>query len=164
MDLALFIGDFLEVFQNFYRWLRSKLKAYQRLQLGRKGEDAATSFLKKKGYFIWKRNWRCRQGELDIIAYNDRCLRIIEVKSRQKQHQGDFPAIEAITAEKIERMDKLARIFMRRNSKQMRIRGLNSFCCEGIVVLFAKTWLNSKEIIYYQNLSDSFDFSNLNGN
>lgn len=51
--------------------------------IGKIGEDLATSFLMKQGFRIIERNYRIQQGELDIIAKKDGLLRFIEVKSVQ---------------------------------------------------------------------------------
>lgn len=45
------------------------------------GEEAACAFLLKKKYRILKRNFRCRYGEVDIIAYRDGEICFIEVKT-----------------------------------------------------------------------------------
>ena len=39
-----------------------------RQRLGKKGEEAACAYLERKGYVICRRNYRCRYGEIDIIA------------------------------------------------------------------------------------------------
>ena len=48
---------------------------------GRMGEDRAAGFLEKKGYTILKRNYRCREGEIDVIAKKKGELIFIEVKN-----------------------------------------------------------------------------------
>jgi putative endonuclease len=40
----------------------------KRLKLGREGENAVGAYLKKKGYRIIEKNFRCKLGEIDIIA------------------------------------------------------------------------------------------------
>ncbi len=50
--------------------------------IGKKGEDLAFNFLKKKGYNILNRNWTFYRGELDIVAIHDCHLVIVEVKTR----------------------------------------------------------------------------------
>ena len=55
---------------------------------GRKGEDLACEFLKKKGYRILERNFRCKMGEMDIIAAGDGCLCFVEVKARTRTDYG----------------------------------------------------------------------------
>ena len=50
--------------------------------LGRQGERTAAKFLKRRGYRIITRNFRCSVGEIDIIARHDSMLVFVEVKSR----------------------------------------------------------------------------------
>jgi putative endonuclease len=49
---------------------------------GRAGEDAAVRFLRRRGYRILERNYRCPAGEIDVVAEQDGVLCFIEVKSR----------------------------------------------------------------------------------
>ncbi|MFZ5633877.1 MAG: YraN family protein [Bacillota bacterium] len=53
----------------------------ERIALGRAGEDAAVHYLRKKGLRIVQRNFRCRLGELDIIARDGSSLVFIEVRT-----------------------------------------------------------------------------------
>ncbi|WP_020418158.1 YraN family protein [Amycolatopsis sp. ATCC 39116] len=76
------------------------------LTLGRRGEDIAARHLQKLGFVVLARNWRCRQGELDLIATNGRTLVICEVKTRTRESFGD-PA-EAVTEDKVARIRRLA--------------------------------------------------------
>ena len=59
-----------------------------RRQLGKIGEDMAAEILRCKGYRILERNYRCRAGEIDIIAdrYGELCF--VEVKTRQGFNYG----------------------------------------------------------------------------
>ncbi|NIH81850.1 YraN family protein [Amycolatopsis viridis] len=75
------------------------------LVLGRRGEDIAVRHLQKLGFVVLSRNWRCRQGELDLVATDGRTLVICEVKTRAQESFGD-PA-EAVTADKIARIRRL---------------------------------------------------------
>ena len=50
--------------------------------LGDRGENLAASFLRRKGYKIIVRNFRCEMGEIDIIARDGKTLVFIEVKTR----------------------------------------------------------------------------------
>lgn len=75
------------------------------LTLGRKGEDIAARHLQKIGFVLLSRNWRCRQGELDLVATDGRTLVICEVKTRTRESFGD-PA-EAVTEDKVARIRRL---------------------------------------------------------
>ncbi|MDQ0376710.1 YraN family protein [Amycolatopsis thermophila] len=75
------------------------------LTLGRKGEDVAARHLQRLGFVVLSRNWRCRQGELDLVATDGRTLVICEVKTRTRESFGD-PA-EAVTEDKIARIRRL---------------------------------------------------------
>jgi putative endonuclease len=51
--------------------------------LGKNGEDLAAGFLEGQGYKIIERNYRCRLGEIDLIASDGGCLVFVEVKTRK---------------------------------------------------------------------------------
>jgi putative endonuclease len=51
---------------------------------GKRGEDAAVSFLIRIGYSILARNYRTRSGEIDIVARDGDCYVFVEVKSAAK--------------------------------------------------------------------------------
>jgi putative endonuclease len=74
--------------------------------VGRFGEDVAAEFLERSGLRIVERNWRCREGELDIIAQDGDVLVFCEVKARSGTGFGT-PA-EAVTAAKGRRLRMLA--------------------------------------------------------
>lgn len=76
------------------------------MTLGSWGEDIAEKYLKKKGYLIVGRNFRCRLGEIDIIARDGAELVFIEVKTRQNQSYG-LPC-EAINAVKVRHIKRTA--------------------------------------------------------
>jgi putative endonuclease len=57
--------------------------ANQRRQLGIDGERAAERFLRRHGYSIVERNYRCRLGEVDLIALDRRTVVFVEVKTRR---------------------------------------------------------------------------------
>ena len=59
-----------------------------RRQTGESGESIAVKFLKKNGYKIIERNYRCKLGEIDIIAQDNRVLAFIEVKARRTDEFG----------------------------------------------------------------------------
>ncbi|WP_037579602.1 YraN family protein [Phaeacidiphilus oryzae] len=74
--------------------------------LGRYGEDVAARYLSQSGMRVLERNWRCRAGELDIIALDGETIAVCEVKTRT-EHGIQEPA-EAITPAKAERLVVLA--------------------------------------------------------
>ena len=50
--------------------------------LGKEGERIAEEYLKKKGYRLVERNYRCAAGELDLIVLDRRVVVFVEVKTR----------------------------------------------------------------------------------
>jgi len=54
----------------------------ERRYTGRLGEKLAQDFLKKQGFSIIDTNYRCAEGEIDIIAFQDDCLVFIEVRAK----------------------------------------------------------------------------------
>ncbi len=74
--------------------------------VGRYGEQVATRYLEEHGIEVVERNWRCPQGELDIVARDGDVLVFIEVKTRSSVQYG-VPA-EAVTRLKANRLRGLA--------------------------------------------------------
>lgn len=74
--------------------------------LGGRGEDMAVRFLKKKGYRILERNFRCPAGEIDIIARDGGTLVFVEVKTRTDSLFGH--PIEAVHSRKRRKMREAA--------------------------------------------------------
>jgi putative endonuclease len=74
--------------------------------LGAYGERLAARYLAESGMQILDRNWRCDQGEVDIVAMDDRCVVIVEVKTRRTLVFGS--PVEAVTAAKAARLRRLA--------------------------------------------------------
>lgn len=74
--------------------------------VGRFGEDLAAQRLSAGGMVILDRNWRCREGEIDIVGRDGDCVVFVEVKTRSTSSFGD-PA-EAVTVRKAARMRRLA--------------------------------------------------------
>lgn len=74
------------------------------------GEDAAAEYLAGLGWVVLARNWRCRYGELDVIASDGQTLVVVEVKTRSGRLYGDVA--EAVTLAKYQRMRKLTGIWL----------------------------------------------------
>lgn len=88
--------------------------------LGRLGEQAAARHLAGLGWQILDRNWRCTEGELDIIARDGNELVVCEVKTRSSLAYG-APA-EAVTQAKAERLRRLAARWLAANGVHVRAR------------------------------------------
>jgi putative endonuclease len=74
--------------------------------VGRHGEQVAAGYLEAAGLAILARNWRCRAGELDIVARDGGALVFVEVKTRSSLAFGT-PA-EAVSRVKAARIRQLA--------------------------------------------------------
>ena len=91
----------------------------RRLDLGARGEDLAAGWYAAQGYEVLARNWRCREGELDLVVSRDRRVVFCEVKTRRGTGFG-LPA-EAVTGEKQRRLRRLATRWL---AEQSPARGL----------------------------------------
>ena len=87
-----------------------KPKQMHNIELGKRGESAAASFLEHRGFQILERNWTCFAGEADIIALDDEAIHFIEVKTRIGEGKG-VPA-EAVTAKKRQRYEAIAELYL----------------------------------------------------
>lgn len=74
--------------------------------MGARGETLAADWYRRRGYQVLERNWRCRNGELDLVASRRGELVFCEVKTRTSRRFG-HPA-EAVTAAKQRRIRSLA--------------------------------------------------------
>src|SRR6187401_1394164 len=78
----------------------------QRRALGDYGERLAALELERQGLEVLDRNWRCSEGEIDIVAQGRNLLVACEVKTRRSDRYGS--AMEAITPTKAARLYRLA--------------------------------------------------------
>lgn len=74
--------------------------------LGRRGEEIAARYLETQGLVVLDRNWRCSQGEIDLVALDGSELVFVEVKTRSSVAFGH--PLEAITTTKLARLRRLA--------------------------------------------------------
>jgi len=81
----------------------------ERQLFGREGEALAAAFLQQKGYQILARNWRCRLGEIDIIAVKQGELVFVEVKSG---HNSFFNPLDKIDQRKKAKLTALAQYYL----------------------------------------------------
>ena len=77
-----------------------------RRRLGNAGEDAVAAWYEAAGYRVLDRNWRCREGELDLVVTDGDTLAFCEVKTRASTRFG--APVEAVTATKQRRLRTLA--------------------------------------------------------
>ncbi|HUQ38911.1 MAG TPA: YraN family protein [Acidimicrobiales bacterium] len=77
-----------------------------RLALGADGEATVARWYEARGYAVVARNWRCRQGELDLVLQREGEVVFCEVKTRSSTRFGT-PA-EAVTVDKRRRLRRLA--------------------------------------------------------
>jgi len=78
----------------------------KRRDTGILGEKLAGDFLKKRGYRIYETNYRCPEGEVDIVARHKDSLVFIEVRSKRSLEFGSPE--ESITPTKMERLRAVA--------------------------------------------------------
>ena len=78
----------------------------KRRDTGILGEKLAKDFLKNKGYHVIETNFRCPQGEIDIVARDKDCLVFIEVRTKKSLSFGTPE--ESITPAKMERLRAIA--------------------------------------------------------
>jgi putative endonuclease len=83
----------------------------EKKELGKRGEDLALRFLKKRGYRIIEKNYVCKMGEMDIIAREKDTLAFIEVKTRTSMMFG--PPQLAVTSSKQRQLSKIALYYLK---------------------------------------------------
>ncbi|BDX33131.1 UPF0102 protein [Mycobacterium antarcticum] len=83
-------------------------ETWSRAQIGALGEDMAVEHLRASGLRVLARNWRCRHGELDVIAADDEAGAVVfvEVKTRTSDRFGGVE--QAVTPQKVRRLRRLA--------------------------------------------------------
>ncbi|NEW05528.1 YraN family protein [Paenibacillus sp. SYP-B3998] len=93
-----------------------------RRQLGKHGEELAAHFLSEQGYAIVARNWRCRTGELDIVAEFEGVLVFVEVRTRRPSSSFGI-AKESIDYRKQLKVRETAQYYLHRYKKhEARVR------------------------------------------
>lgn len=73
--------------------------------VGRYGERVAVRHLLDAGFCVVERNWRCRDGELDVVAVDGDCLVAVEVRTRRSTAAGH--PLESVTPLKVARLRRL---------------------------------------------------------
>ncbi len=78
--------------------------------LGKEGERIAEQYLKRKGYKVVERNYRCAAGEVDLIVLDRRVIVFVEVKTRTGHGFGT--PLEAVQPRKQRKMMQAAQFFL----------------------------------------------------
>lgn len=89
-------------------------------RLGAAGEDLAAAWYRRHGYRLLERNWRTRNGELDLILARRGALVVCEVKTRSSRRYGH--PVEAVTPAKQARIRRLAAAYVAQTGARGRIR------------------------------------------
>lgn len=85
--------------------LWGELRHWDRQQLGRWGELQAAECLREAGHVILARNWRCSEGEIDIISADGAMVVFTEVKTRRTGRSERYGgAVMAVNHRKLGRM------------------------------------------------------------
>ena len=80
------------------------------LELGASAETVAVLLLESRGYHIVERNFRCKLGELDIIAIDGDVMVFVEVRSRASAEHGD--AVDSINTRKRRKVTRAAEVYL----------------------------------------------------
>lgn len=88
--------------------------------LGRWGERLVAEDLRRKGWRIVEANYRCRMGELDLVAENGTYLAFVEVKLRKNDRFG--PARAAVTGEKQRKLRSAAEQYLQEHPTDLQPR------------------------------------------
>lgn len=119
-------------------------------KIGTRGEDIACKILLKEGYKIVARNYHSRNGEIDIIAENDRVIAFVEVKTRSES-SATLPR-EAVGHTKQKRIALTAMRYLQLNS----VNKAPMF--DVIEILYCRTGK-----VKYNHIKNAFDISCLGG-
>lgn len=80
---------------------------------GTEAERIAEQYLQMQGYTIMERNWRCRSGEIDLIARDGDQIVIVEVRSRSTTSRYGT-AVESVTMHKQRKVRSTAEVYLYR--------------------------------------------------
>ncbi len=78
-------------------------------------EQRAALFLENEGYRVLERNFRCRQGEIDLIALDGKCLVFLEIKYRRDDRLGS--GAEAVGFAKQQRIIRCAEYYLAKHAQ-----------------------------------------------
>lgn len=87
------------------------MKKVSHISIGKIGEDLAASYLLEKDFTILGRNWKCRMGEIDIVAWDGEVLVVVEVKTRIDSQFGRTHLFDNLHSAKQKRLRRLSQLF-----------------------------------------------------
>jgi len=90
--------------------------------VGRFGERVAARYLDDQGIEVVERNWRCRFGEIDIVAHDRAADELIFVEVKTRSGTGYGHPAEAVTHAKLARLRRLAGLWL--GAHEARARGI----------------------------------------
>lgn len=93
-----------------------------RAEIGALGEQLAVEHLATQGLRMLTRNWRCRYGELDVIAEEVATNTVVFVEVKTRTGDGFGGLAEAVTAQKVRRIRRLAALWL--TEQEMRFAAL----------------------------------------
>jgi putative endonuclease len=117
-----------------------------KLLLGQEGERLAERYLRKKGYKLVERNYRCAVGELDLIVLDRRIVVFVEVKTRTGHGFGS--PLEAVEFRKQRKMIQAAQFFLSAKGLQQR---------EARFDVIGISWLGREPVV--EHIENAFDLS-----
>lgn len=112
--------------------------------LGKWGEQLTANYLRKNGWKIFETNFRCRLGEIDLIAANQNYLIFVEVKLRKSNRFGQ--AGEAVTFSKQQRIRATAELYLTTHPTKLQPRF-------DVAEIYAPQGMNTENpnIVYFEN-------------
>lgn len=81
-------------------------------QLGKQGEALAADYLEREGYVIQNRNWHCKRGEIDIVAYDDNTETWVFCEVKTRRSNSTDKAFASITPQKQKKLITAVQIYL----------------------------------------------------
>lgn len=132
-----YVTSILDLFKR-----KMRETSYKR-DVGTRGEQLAVKFLKKSGYKILQRNYRCKLGEIDIVCYDHGTIAFVEVKTRYSDTYG--PPELSVTEAKKRQIVKVALHYV----AEKKIEGVD--CRFDVVSIFRTPMKKQPEITLFKN-------------
>jgi len=125
--------------------LRRQTRTDQQCVTGGIGERHAARFLRRLGYRIVKRNYRCAVGEIDLVALDGSTIVFVEVKARASREHADPQ--DAVNPGKQRRLTRAAKTFLAQT------QSLDRVCRFDVVAII----LDGKKAMEIEHIQDAFE-------